>query len=557
MTLKKRLMLAASTGILMALAFPPMPLFFLIFFAFIPLFTALEKERNYKYLLVYIAFFAYHAGTQWWISSWQEHTDPYLFVSGIVVAILHPLFFLAPFAVYFILRKYIGQNIALWFFPVVWTIFEWLHSLGDLGYTWLSIAHTQHTNIYWYQILDIAGTYGCSLLIAFANILIYKIIIKARTMPANQSGRMYLRGLFRPLENKIYAFLIYFILMLPMVYGYMVIKDYDYDRDLAAHKYINIGLIQPNIDPWHKWEKDNLQQINTLIKLQDSLVKAMGRINLFIWPETAIPMLNMRINTELRFGSIQDNVNRHGTSLLAGMAQYKFFKPNEPLPVTVRYASNDSSHPFCAYNAAVMLNPAPYSTYPPQTYHKGKLTPFAEGMPFVEQLTFAKDWVKWGVGISSWTKGNRQYNLEVKNSDAHCAIAPVICIESIFPDFVRNFVDNGAQVMAVITNDAWYDHTFGPEQHYVIAATRAIENRRYLARCANSGVTGFISPIGTSLFRADQYKPTAIAASIPLIDGNKTFYTIHGDYLPKALCLIMLAGVPAVYVRRKNTSHKK
>jgi apolipoprotein N-acyltransferase len=157
-----------------------------------------------------------------------------------------------------------------------------------------------------------------------------------------------------------------------------------------------------------------------------------------------------------------------------------------------------------------------------------KLTPFGERVPHVEILTFLTEFIDWGVGISFWGKGTEQKSLKVPNTNV--SLAPIICIESIHPTFVKEFSKKGANLFTVITNDAWYDFTTGPEQHALISAFRAIENKRYVARAANSGVTCFISPTGRILHRAEQYKQSSIAMTIPTIE-EATFYSIYGDWL--------------------------
>ena len=158
---------------------------------------------------------------------------------------------------------------------------------------------------------------------------------------------------------------------------------------------------------------------------------------------------------------------------------------------------------------------------------------------------FATEWFKWGVGISSWNTGERQFPLIYKKSDPishtndEITIAAIICLESIYPDFTREYVNKGAEVFVVMTNDAWFDHTFGPEQHFAISQVRAIETRRYIARCANSGISGFISPTGERIKMLKQYKVTAGAEKLPLLK-EKSLYVRYGDWLVYLCTIISL-----------------
>lgn len=220
---------------------------------------------------------------------------------------------------------------------------------------------------------------------------------------------------------------------------------------------------------------------------------------------------------------------------MTGFSQAEIYN-SENKPPTARQLHGDTSRYYKMYNAALMLNPYPFDENNPQMYQKMRLTPVAERFPYADQLTFAQDWLQWGVGISDWGMGRVQHNLTFYNKGTKFDIGSIICIESIYPGFCRNFTNKGANVLSVITNDAWYNYTIGPEQHYLIAAIRAIENRRYIARCANSGVTGFIAADGSTVLRAPKYEGVGVAASIPLLTG-KSVYVLYGDWLPIACAI--------------------
>lgn len=124
----------------------------------------------------------------------------------------------------------------------------------------------------------------------------------------------------------------------------------------------------------------------------------------------------------------------------------------------------------------------------------------------MEYFPVAKKWLEWGVGISDWQKGEEQRTLNFTSHGNAVRLGCIICIESVYPDFVRQYAAQNANVFVVITNNAWYNYTFGPEQHYQIAAMRAIENRRSIIRCGNSGISGFIAPTGASISPANRMR---------------------------------------------------
>lgn len=160
-----------------------------------------------------------------------------------------------------------------------------------------------------------------------------------------------------------------------------------------------------------------------------------------------------------------------------------------------------------------------------------------------------------GVGISGWKKGTNQQPLKLMKSNAVVAsIGTVICIESIYPDFVRNYAVSGATMLTVITNDAWFDNTPGPMQHFAISQMRAIENRRSVARCGNTGVSGIIYPDGSIAIMAKPQTRTAIIGAVPLTTMESVYMHI-GDILPKicglASCIMLfIAGYKGGIQRR-------
>ncbi|OGU59241.1 MAG: apolipoprotein N-acyltransferase, partial [Ignavibacteria bacterium GWF2_33_9] len=185
----------------------------------------------------------------------------------------------------------------------------------------------------------------------------------------------------------------------------------------------------------------------------------------------------------------------------------------------------------------------------PQVYRKSKLTPFGELFPFKDIFPWLAEKLLWGVGISNWNVGPGADVLSFKLKNNKVKVGNIICIESIHSDFVRHYVLKGANIFTVITNDGWYDHTVGPRQHYLLSCIRAIENRRYIARVGNTGLSGFISPLGTSLEELPQYEVIARAKTLPLVE-DVTFYSKYGDKLPHLAGWFTLAVFSFIFSKR-------
>ncbi len=521
------------SGLLLGLSFPPLPFNLLAFVGLVPiLFIFLQDDIKHKYLYLYIAFFLYHCIANWWIGSWQSDTDPYLTASAIALAIIHPFYFFIPFVA---LRRTITRSnakTALSLFPAFWVSFEWLHSLGEASYPWLTLGNTQIQNSYWVQFVDITGVWGASFFVVLFNVLILKSIdIYVKT---DRKDFIF--------KNKLNIALMLLIIVVPVIYSNISIN-------LWKTRYINykkenmvsVGIVQPAINPWRKWDTSPEKQIAHQLSMQDSLLKITSDIDMMLWSETSIPI---KINYEDKYdySYLQSWVDSNKVSILSGFAEVQFFTKNKPAPLTARYIGTDSSIRYEAYNAAMIVNPDSKSN---SRYRKMKLTPFAERLPYSEELLFMRSWFEWGVGISAWGIGRKQTLLELDNNKK-AKIGPIICIESIYPEFVSDFAKLGANIFVIITNDAWYDHTPGPKQHYLIAAMRAMENRRFIVRCANTGISGLISSWGESLSELPQYRSAAMVVRAPKID-ELTIYTRYGAWLPKVLTLISLIFLIYIY----------
>lgn len=549
MSFKKIYLPAALSGILLGFSYPPFPLGILAFFGFIPLLKALDEQRTIGQTLrmLYLCFFLYHGIANWWVGSWQPEADPYLLASGIALGIGHPFFFMVPVAAYLFLKKNLGRERALWAFPLLWTAFEWLHGLGEFSYPWVSLGYTQMYHPFWVQFADIAGIWGVTFVIVLINVLLAQLYFAFKENIISQNLITFLKT---PFAFKRTIFLSACI-FLPVIYSFLKMAEFNHGNLLKSSlKTIAVGIIQPNINPWQKWNSAPENQIARHQHVQDSLKDTFGHLDFSVWSETSIPFYILAPSEgQMGFYPLKTWIDSSQTSLLTGFPDLFFYEDSLQAPASSKIMKDGSGIRYDTYNAAFLLNP----NAEPQTYRKMKLTPFAERVPYADEFSFALSLFEWGVGISGYGKGPKQETLLLKTKNGDAEIGSVICIESIYPDFVRNFVSQGAELLTIITNDAWFDHTPGPEQHFRIGAMRAIENRRYIARCGNTGVSGFITPTGEVLKRAPQYITVGIAENIPLLK-ERSLYTRFGDWLPQ-ICtgVSVLALLAAIFFKKKTT----
>jgi apolipoprotein N-acyltransferase len=173
-----------------------------------------------------------------------------------------------------------------------------------------------------------------------------------------------------------------------------------------------------------------------------------------------------------------------------------------------------------------------------QFYHKTKLVPGAESLPFGDALSFLKPAFEHLGGATGSYAG--QKSPSVFYSQSGIGVTPVICYESIWGEWVAQSVRKGSQFIAVITNDGWWENTSGKDQHLEYAKLRAIETRRWVCRSANTGISAFINQRGDIVKQTKWWTRTAIKQDINL-NSDLTFYVKYGDYIPKAICLVVFA----------------
>lgn len=521
---------ACLSGIMLGCAFPPMPFGLLAFIAFIPLFLLLEsessKQKTSHVRFLYCTFFVYQGIANWWVGSWQKESDPFLIIAGLALQLGHPFFLMLPFIAFFYVKQRMASSIAYAMLPCFYVTYEWLHSLTDASYPWLSLGYMTNSMGPIQQCGDIFGVWGLTFLIIIVNVLLFKLILI--------KDKRKVLG---------YVFALIFIFSSTVIYG--VYRSDEVRGIVSTSPHITVGIVQPNINPWNKWEGEVQDQI--FVHKSIMATKGKNTPDFWLWSETAIPFVNVPLNVFKDFSSLQTIVGT--TPVLTGFANLELVQDplKEPFAKPFRLMPGEY---YVAYNAAALVQDSLVSIH-----RKMKLTPFGEGFPFSQDIPWLGSILQWGVGISGWKKGTNQQPLKLMKSNAVVAsIGTVICIESIYPDFVRNYAVSGATMLSVITNDAWFDNTPGPMQHFAISQMRAIENRRSVARCGNTGVSGIIYPDGSIAIMAKPQTRTALIGAVPLTT-METVYMHIGDILPKicglASCIMLfIAGYTSAMQRR-------
>jgi apolipoprotein N-acyltransferase len=281
-----------------------------------------------------------------------------------------------------------------------------------------------------------------------------------------------------------------------LIYGYL--KMGMVDRQMAQDPPLSVGLVQGNIDQSIKWD-ESFQKETLKLYERLSFKVAEGKPDLIIWPETATPFFFQDAKEYQPF--VLDIPKKTNAFLLFGTPSYKVQK-------------GKVNH----YNSAYLVSPAGELV---GKYDKIHLVPFGEYVPMQDLLFFIGSL---GEGIGDFKSGKEISNFSLPQGK----FGVLICFEIIFPDLSRRFVKEGANFLVTITNDAWFGRTSAPYQHFSIATFRAVENRVFVARAANTGITGFIDPKGKIVKQGGIFTEEAMNGMIRL-SSQKTFYTLYGD----------------------------
>lgn len=485
--------------LLFGAAFPPLNNGYFAWIAFIPYLFFLDRNLgNKNFNKMFVTGFLSNLLIVYWIGLNSGAMIPIavltLFGSLMVLALWFSFF---GWIVERVWKRW--GEVTIWAVPFIWIGIEFIRGHGSLGFPWTIVANTQTYYNSLIQISAITGAWGVSLFVMFVNILGYKVI----------------KSISEPKRAIRFAVAAIVVLALPWSYGIMVLDGAD-EHLASIKKSIRVSIVQPNLDPKVKWDKSKRDNV---YRLYGDLHFKAGETapDLIIWPETATPAY-LRNNRDRRFDQVLSFVDSVNVPLLTGTLDYKFIDDNK----------------FKKYNSSFLLQPGSREI---EKYHKMRLVPFAEKVPFEDRIPFLSTI---DLGQANFSSGEEYKVFDIGGKK----FSVQICFESTFPFLSRNFVQNGAEMLVIITNDAWFGNSSQPYQHAQIAVMRAVESRRAIARSANTGISELVDPYGRIIKSLAFNERGIISGEIPLMT-EKTFYVKHGDYLGwiTAVITLMLFGL--------------
>ncbi len=511
-TIKHKIISILLFALLMWMAWPAGGFAPILFIAWLPLLwlekNVLEQKRAgvkvRLFRLTYLAFILFNLATTWWI----------YFASGggMVGAVLaNSLLMAGVFGLFHWVHKRLGDFFGYAMLLVGWVAFEHLHMDWDLSWPWLNMGNgfaAWADMVQWYEY---TGTQGGTMWILLVNILLFQLISKTA---------------FRTKKN---IALTSCIIILPILISFIIKKNVD-----DTGKSIEVVVVQPNIDPYNEKFSgmSSSEQINKILRLAES--KITPKTKLVVAPETAIPdaiwMNDMPVHPSvlpfLDFSKKHPNIH-----FLSGLTTLQLYMDPSKKSATARQLSNDNAY-YDAYNAATDF----YNGTNFPMHYKSKLVPGVEKMPFPAFFRFFEEYAI-DLGGTAGSLGSKKQPTILSVGDG-VITAPVICYESIYGEYVGDYIRQGANLICIMTNDGWWENTPGHKQHCQYARLRAIETRKNIVRSANTGISCFINSRGELSDITKWWTDDVIRKDVYIHDGQ-TFYTRYGDYVGRIACLIV------------------
>ncbi len=529
---------ALTSGLILTLSFPDTSISYLAFIALTPLLVSIQsmthKESFYAGLVTGITFFT--TLIYWIVPTIHVYGGLHIiFAIGVLTLLcLYLALYPAVFSLTLKILKWGKKSItASYFLPLLtaclWTGLEYIRTYAFTGFSWGTLGYSQFKNLNLIQIADFTGVYGVSFIIVLVNSSLALLWINFKTR----------------LKRQYIVPLIYTIVLITCAYTYGSQRINIIDSQIKKAQKTKIAIIQGNIKQDLKWSDEfKIKTIEKYIQLSKSQIKKQP--DLVIWPETALPF----------YYGLEKGLSKHvDRCVKSSQSDFLIGSP------AFEHGKEETKF----YNRVYMLDQFANIS---GIYDKHHLVPFGEYVPFGKYLTFLG---KITAQAGNFSPGKQSFtplvfndntlkktlNLQVTDNQKDTRTLKVtrktgmlICFEILFPSIASKFVENGADILTTITNDAWFGHSSAAMQHFSIAVFRAIENHRTMARAANTGISGFIDPKGEVIAATSLFTDRAVTCQVPVLTSI-SFYTRHGDLFAMGSALTIFAVLSWIFVVKK------
>ena len=527
----KYLLLALLSGGLFALSWPAIGgLVYAIFFAFVPLLwmerqiSLRGKRTSLKVILyAYLTFLLFNLLTTWWIyyaSDW-----------GAVMAILCNAFFMTVvFWLFHLSKKHLGDKAGYASLIIYWLSFEYIHLNWELSWPWLNLGNVFANDVYMVQWYEYTGTLGGTLFVLAINLLVLQAVTNI-----NVNSRKLLGAVT----------IIFLSLTAALTIG-------GANEENESTKRLKVVILQPNIDPYYdKFQGiSESDQIDLMVRLAKSSINE--ETDVVLLPETAFPQPFWDHELEIMYGTEEFRkliAEYKDLRVITGILCSKMYTEESELSSTARKLPDFGWYD--NYNAAMHIDQSEEI----QLHRKSKLVLGAEKLPFLNLIPWMKK-LSVSLGGTQSMYGVQEYPSVFFNVDNEDGLAPIICYESVYGEYVNQYAQSGAAVYAIITNDGWWDNTPGYKQHLAYARLRAIEGRRSIIRSANTGISAIINSRGKITAATEWWEESTLSAEVNMNTAS-TFYIDHGDYIGRTAAFLAPLLLLYAFVRKTNLTAKR
>ena len=523
-----RIAFSIISGILLSLAWLGFP-GWVLFVAWLPLLVVdkffVEAKDEYRSVSFWghalLTVFIWNILTTWWIM----HAT----VVGAAMAIITNSFLMSlVWWLAHLARRRFKSNLGYIALAVFWISFEYFHFHWDIEWPWLQLGNGFANNVKSIQWYEFTGAFGGTLWVLAVNVLLFRLLEQTAVKNQKRQAVFSLVGLL-------------LLIIIPVSVSQYMYTNYE-EKGLPKQ----VTIVQPNVDPYSEEydmraetkKKDHFLQLAASVSDENT--------DFIVGPETVFENPGYWNENELKQnGFVREMRNfmyRYDhAEILFGVSSYKVYANKSEATLTARSFQDGTMYD--RFNTAIFLD----RNNDTQIYHKSKLVVGVEKMPFTKYLGFINDIVI-NIGGTTGSLG-RQKDASVFTSADGTKVAPVICYESVFGEYVTHYVRQGAQLIFIITNDGWWKNTPGYKQHMSFARLRAIETRRSIGRSANTGISCFINQRGDVFQKTGWWVEAAISGKINT-NNELTFYVKYGDYIARVALFLSVMFVLLMVVKR-------
>ena len=491
--------------------------------------TLLEKKRVWIYH--YSAFVLGNTFTTFWVCNAT--------VGGGIFAILaNSLQMSLIFGLFRWSKKKFTGSLPYVFLMVAWIAWERFYFDAEISWPWLVLGNSFARTTWAVQWYEITGALGGSLWVWLCNLSIFGMLVSA-------SDGSWFGWNIKAKSASLAGLCLLFAT--PLIISGLIGSRYQ-DSMISSEENIDVLIVQPNIDPYNKFQAMTQSQQNGIF-----LSQAEKSLKYRKADSTAAPLLLIAPETftnDIMCGDygrsrtwkgFTNFLKKYpGVNILFGATSFEYIHATDKPSYTARRI--DDNLWYESHNSALMID----GTGRTEIFHKSKLVVGVEHMPYPRIFAPLDDMLGGVIGRSI---GQEEISLlNIAGGSERIPVGCAVCYESVYGEYYTEYVRKGARAMTIITNDAWWGNTPGYRQHLSYASLRAIETRRAIARCANTGISAIISPSGEILQPTPWWKQAVIEGQIPLRD-DLTFYVRHGDITGRVCTFLFLLLLLALIVR--------